>query len=98
MNEKFKNIPTDEDTTIISEFETKFGTLDCVLQTWSYDGVQGTSLIFFKPDLENTNIENIKNEIMESGLLTDPTNTITSSQNPKHDFAFFNFNFIEEEF
>lgn len=32
MNEKFKNIPTDEDTKIISEFETKFATLDCVLQ------------------------------------------------------------------
>lgn len=98
MNEKFKNIPTDEDTKIISEFETKFDTLDCVLQTWLYDGIQGTSLIFFKPDLENTTPEIIKNEIKASGLLKDLESTITFSQNPKHDYAFFNFNFIEEEF
>ena len=98
MIEKFENIPTDKDTKIISEIKTKFGTLDCVLQTWYYDGIQGTSLIFLKTDLENTTNENIKNEIKESGLLKNLESTITFSQNPKHEYVFFNFNFVEEEF
>lgn len=97
MNEKFKNIPIDKDTKIILELETKFGSLDCVLQTWLYDGFEGTSLIFLKADLENTTSENIKNEIKQSGLLTDSDSSITYSGNPRHDYCFFNFNFSSKD-
>ena len=70
----------------------KFGLLDCVYQTWIYDGIKGNSLIFFKNDLQNILKENLKSEIRQSNLLKDKTSKITYSDN-NNGYVFFNFNF-----
>jgi len=39
MNEKFKNIPVDDDTKIIFESTMKFEENDILYQKWFWDGV-----------------------------------------------------------
>lgn len=56
MNDKFKNIPVDDDTNISSSLQVKFGDLDCVYQQWTTEGIHGSSLIFHRDEVSaNTN-------------------------------------------
>ena len=92
MKEKFLNIPTDLDTTIVFSSEMLFHDLDCVYQTWIYDGIKGSSLIFYQEDLQGVAPETIEGYIRASDLLVDRASSITCSKN-SGSYAFFNFNF-----
>lgn len=93
MIDKFKNIPNDPDTNILTSFETKFNDLDCVFQTWLYDGIKGNSIILYKYDIENYTKEIIEEQIRQSDLMKDNNESITYSSSQDHDYCFFNFNF-----
>ena len=96
MLEKFKNIPLDEDTTILFNEQMKFGGLDCVYQIWRFDGIQGSSLIFTLEDVKGITDETIEIDLRESTLLTNKESSITFSFRNKTEYLFVNFNFITE--
>lgn len=92
MTEKFKHIPIDSDTYLVSSIETKFGELDCVYQIWLYGLIQGSSLIFFKKEIKHLTNEELELQLRTSVLLTNNTSKITFS-NDNSEFLFINFNF-----
>ena len=97
MLEKFKNIPLDEDTTILFNEQMKFGDLDCVYQIWRFDGILGgSSLIFAIEDVKGITDETIEIDLRESTLLTNKESSITFSFRNKTEYLFVNFNFITE--
>lgn len=92
MTEKFKNIPLDPDTHLISTFETKFSEHDCVYQIWVYDSIRASSLIFYKNDIKDLSYEELENLLRTSSLMSNNTSEITISS-ISDDYTFINFNF-----
>lgn len=95
MNDKFKNIPVDDDTNISSSLQVKFGGLDCVYQQWNTDGIQGSSLIFCNEEVSTNTNEELEQWIRESPLLKQQGSAVTISRNTDSEYVFVNFNFLE---
>ena len=49
--DKFKNVPLDPDTSIISQEIVKIDGFDAVFQQWTWDGFIGESVIFHSSDV-----------------------------------------------
>lgn len=94
MNEKFTNIPLDDDTVILFESEMKFGEIDCVLQSWRFDNIQGNSLIFLTSDLNFPSNEELKKWVTTESEIIQNKEKVTFSTNPiEHPYTFVNFDF-----
>lgn len=93
MTDKFANIPLDNDTKIISSLQVKFGELDCVYQTWSYDSIIGSSVIFASEDVQAYSEKELKDMLKETTLLEKKDSVITVSKRKESPFVFVNFNF-----
>lgn len=94
MNEKFKNVPKDNDTVILFEVVAKFGKFDAMYQKWLKDGIYGKSFIFLSSDIANLDDEMLKKEIQESPMVSKKS-SITVSRKEK--YTFVNFNFKESD-
>ena len=88
---KFSNVPTESDTKITLNIETMFGEYDVLYQQWTWDGIQGNSLIFDNNDISGTALDMLIDEVRKSPLVQDATKEITSKVGEK--FTFINFNF-----
>ena len=97
MQEKFKNIPVDKDTKVLLNTESHFGPYDCVLQKWLWDGIYGNSLIFMKEDVKDYAREELRKDVLSSGLMADTEGSVTFSESSNHPYLFVNFNFGENE-
>ncbi len=95
MTRNFENIPLDDDTQILLSSQMKFGELDCVFQIWTYDAIQGNSLIFYADDLQDKSDEELKTMILtESEIVSNKSQKLTiSKNNDEHPFVFVNFDF-----
>lgn len=93
MIEKFLNIPLDDDTKILFESPMKMGEIDCVLQIWRFDNIQGSSLIFQTSDLDFTSDEELKNWVRESEIIQNKEKIRLSKEPNEHPFTFVNFDF-----
>ena len=95
MNEKFKNVPTDDETTILFESTMKFGDLDILYQKWHWDNIYAQSIVFVEEDIKTMTDDELKEYVKESDIIKDK-NKITMSRD-KDGFTFINFNFQTEE-
>lgn len=95
MNDKFKNIPVDDDTNISSSLQVKFGGLDCMYQQWSTESINGSSLIFHCNDVAAYTNEELEQWLRESPLLKQEGSVVTVSRNADMEYVFVNFNFSE---
>ena len=96
MNEKFTQIPLDQDTILLFESPLKYGELDCVLQSWQYDNIRGMSLIFYAADLEPKSDDELKDWILSTSEIVQNKNKekMTISRNAtEHPYVFVNFDF-----
>ena len=91
MNEKFKNIPVEEDTHIILSSPMKWGDLDVVYQIWSGEGIKAESIIFLNDDVKDIDDETLKADVNDSPIVKDK-GKLTMSRG--EEFTFVNFNFI----
>ncbi len=94
MNEKFKDLPVDEDTQIILSFETKVEHYDVVYQKWYWSGIYAESIIFCNEDVTPLSEEEIKKEVAENTALLKDNSQMTIKRGDK--YTFVNFNFITE--
>jgi len=46
MNDKWMNVPVEEDTSIYQQKEVSLGGIDVLWQQWSWDGTTGTTVVF----------------------------------------------------
>mgnify|MGYP000672242412 CR=1 FL=1 len=90
MNENFNDIPCDTDTKIILELASKLNGYNILYQKWSWDGINGESVIFhFKDIIDLKEDEVIK--IVKDSPLVQKDSKLTFSQ--KNNYVFVNFNF-----
>lgn len=91
MTEKFKNLPVDEDTQIISSLEVKIDSYDVVHQKWSWSGIHAESVIFYNDDVAELTEEQIKNEVKLCPNLIKEGSQITYKKGDTYTFVNFNF-------
>ena len=92
MSDKFKNVPVEEDTTIIFSLEAQFGNYEILYQKWSWEGVTAESLIFDSRDVADLTDEELISEVKTSPRLKEESK-VTLTRNDSG-FVFVNFNFI----
>jgi hypothetical protein len=97
MSDKFKGIPVENDTKIISQQETKPGEYAVLHQVWFWDGITAESIIFANEDVIDLSYKEIEMKVKTSPLLK-PDSSITMKKNRsnKSGFTFVNFNFESE--
>ena len=90
MNDKFKNIKTDEDTRIIFRKEIKINGLEAVHEKWNWDGIIAESLIFVSVEVKEIN-EEMFQLILGANHYFSESSQITLKR--LDEFTFVNFNF-----
>ena len=90
MNEKFKDLSTDEGTKIIFRSSMKWKELDIVYEKWYWEGINAESVIFLSEDVKDMDNDDLEKEVRSSPLI-DVDSQVTIKRGEK--FTFVNFNF-----
>ena len=83
ISEKFKNIPVDEDTRIISREQIKIEDYDAIHEKWFWDGINADSYVFFNEDIKGLNEEEVLRLANKEGA--------TYKKSDRYTFVNFNF-------
>ena len=97
IQEKFTDVPVDEDTTVIFE---KIGTLDqyeVLYQAWSWDGINAESIIFLSEDVSDLSDEQLKALVKSSPLVNQESKLTVNDRSGKYSFVNFNFKQNEDD-
>lgn len=88
----YTDVPVDEDTVVKYETNVKVNGINGLYQTWSFEGVIGSSLIFQNEDVEDLSDEELK-ALAERNMLVGE-NGITVKRTEKYTFVNFNFSIL----
>jgi|26BtaG_2_1085354.scaffolds.fasta_scaffold03372_5 hypothetical protein len=91
MTEKFKDLPVEEGTQIITSVKANIEQYDVVYQKWHWDGIMAESVIFFNDDIAELTEEQIKNEVALCTALVKENSQMTYKKGEKYTFVNFNF-------
>ena len=89
VEEKFNDIPIEQETIILSREQLSINNLDCIHEYWSWDGFYAECLIFLKEDVIDLNKEELID--MSSKFWKSEKSEITFSEKGKYVFVNFNF-------
>jgi len=85
MNDKFKDVQVDEDTTIHLRKEDLIGGFDVLLGYWTWEGVSACSAIFYSDDVAHLTDEQLIALVREE--CKTETVTFTRSNDKKYVFV-----------
>jgi len=91
MNDKFKDLSTDEGVKILFRSPMKWGELDIVYEKWYWEGINAESVIFLTEDVKELSDEALEADVRNGPLIRDDSQ-ITIKRLDK--YTFVNFNFI----
>lgn len=91
---KFKNVPIEEGTKILSQQEAMFGEYEVLYQKWYWDGITAESIIFSSEDVSTLDDNAIEKEVRESPLVNSDSDV--TFKRSDSGYVFVNFNFIDE--
>ena len=83
--DKFKNVPIDADTKILFSTEAKFGYLDVLYQKWSWEGLDGESLIFVADEVAHMRDD----ELFATPMIEDKSKAVIKRNS--NGFTFVNY-------
>ena len=69
MSKKFDSVPVEVDTKILSSNVSKLGKYDVLYQLWSWDGINGESLVFAAKDIAGLDDINLEKEVRKSPVV-----------------------------
>lgn len=94
MNEKFANVPVEEDTRVLSRTPIVFGVYEAIHEKWKWvlEGVSAESIILLDTDISEVSDEELTQKLRDSGLMK-PDSQITIARE-RQGFTFLNFNFV----
>jgi len=93
MNDKFKGIPVESDTVVLSEEVVMVGEIEVLHQWWFWDGITAESLIFRDEDVEELSDAALEDLVWDSGFVVEDTGVTVTGE--RSSFSFVNFNFQE---
>jgi hypothetical protein len=86
----YADVPADEDTIVKYETNIKLDGLNGLFQTWSFEGVIGSSLIFQNEDVENLSDDELK-ALTERNMIIGEKGFTVKRTDGKYTFVNFNF-------
>jgi hypothetical protein len=89
MTDKFKKVPVDGDTRILSSEERKIGDYDVLIQLWSWDGIMGGSVIFANEDIAGLDEDKIMELVKKSEFVNEDASI--NANKSDSGYTFFNF-------
>lgn len=90
MNSRdFSDLTVEFDTKLLSRKILSLNGIPCAHENWSWDGVYGESLIFYKEDLQDLSDEGIFDFISKGKAVKKEGSTIKVGEK----YVYFNFNF-----
>jgi len=95
MTSKFTTVPSDGETKLLLQCETRVGDLDALWQWWVWDGITAESLIFASADVAGLSNADLEKAIKDSSFYKG-ISSITISRTDSG-YTFVNFNFVEAE-
>ena len=94
MSDKFKDVPVEHDTTIISQQEIKLGEYTVLHQVWFWEGITAESIIFANEDVVDLSDQEIEMKVKTSPFFK--TDSSIHQKRNRFGFTFVNFNFESE--
>ncbi len=94
MNEKFNDVPLDDDTTILYERILKDDKYEALYQIWSWEGITAQCMIFLETDVEELS-DNDLEKIVKSLIAIDEKTKFDIKRNAKG-YTFVNFSLDEK--
>lgn len=91
MDDKFNNIPVEDDTTILLEQAAKFGNYDIWYQKWKWEGINAESIIFLTNDINTLDDNEIKTELRSFPIVNADSEITIKRTDSGYTFANFNF-------
>ncbi|WP_025209089.1 hypothetical protein [Hippea sp. KM1] len=91
MKSKFKDVPIDEDTTILFQQEARLGNYDVLYQKWLWDGIVAESIIFAKEDVKDLEDEEIEKLVKSSPIVKEGSKITLKHSDSGYVFVNFNF-------
>jgi len=91
MNDKFKDLSTDEGTKILFRSPMKWGELDIVYEKWNWEGITAESIIFLSDDVKEMDDEALEDDVRDGPIVREDSQ-VTIKRGEK--FTFVNFNFV----
>jgi len=92
MENKFKNVPVEEDTRILSQKVVQLNGIDALYQSWAWDGIRASSLIFSEEDVSTMENDAILDMVKASSFPSE--STAYTFKRMECGFVFVNFDFI----
>ncbi len=90
IKEKFKNVPIEKDTKILSIGYMKVGEYDARIERWFWEGVHAFSMIFLKTDVEHISTSNLIDLIRQKTGIIDEFEFSDSGE-----YLFFSYGFTD---
>ena len=91
MNDKFTELPREEDTKILFTSPMRWGELDIVYEKWKWEGIRAESIIFLSEDVNSLDDAALEADVRDGPLVRENSQvTIKRGEN----FTFVNFNFV----
>ena len=91
MSNKFKDVPVDDDTSILFRKEAKLGKYQVLYERWSWDGISAESFIFESLDISDLTDEELEQEVRKSPLVKKESAVTLKRLDAGFTFANFNF-------
>ena len=91
MSNKFKEVPVDDDTSILFRKEAKLGKYQVLYERWSWEGISAESFIFESVDISDLTDDELEQEVRKSPLVKKDSALTIKRLNAG--FTFVNFNF-----
>jgi len=90
MIDKFKNVPLDDETTILAEHVYEIAGYDALFQIWKWDGIVAQSIIFADADASEMSDSEIEEQIRSLNFIKKPETSLSINRSVKG-FTFVNF-------
>lgn len=94
MKNIFNNVPADDYTVILLEFENILDDYQILYQKWCWDNITAESIIFANTDVAELSDNEIEEMVIKSPLFNQGSKLTLSRSDSG--FTFVNFNFVTE--
>lgn len=89
INKDFSDLENDPETKTLKRTISTINEIPCLHEFWSWDGIHGESLVFYKEDVLTLTDEEILKLVFKEENLDDKKQTIKRTDK----FVFINYNF-----
>ena len=91
MKSKFKDVPVDENTTILFQQGVKLGNYDVLYQKWCWDGIVAESIVFANEDVKDLKDKEIEKLVKSSPIVKEDSKITLKHSDSGYIFVNFNF-------